>query len=194
MIKKTHFKDLIIFENISFKDSRGYFKELLKERDLKKKFLFSVMSFSKKNVIRGLHLQTKESQGKFISVLKGKIFDVAVDLRKNSKTFGKHFKSILSEKNNKSIYIPPGFAHGFCTLSKENYIAYIKRGEIKEIDLQMISKDLLIQERNLSRHLNAVLQQLILVSGPETRKKIAEMIRVRNGHHRTNRSWLPAKE
>ena len=77
---------------------------------------------------------------------------------------------------------------------RENYIAYIKRGEIKEIDLQMISKDLLIQERNLSRHLNAVLQQLILVSGPETRKKIAEMIRVRNGHHRTNRSWLPAKE
>ena len=77
---------------------------------------------------------------------------------------------------------------------RENYIAYIKRGEIKEIDLQMISKDLLIQERNLSRHLNAVLQQLILASGPETRKKIAEMIRVRNSHHRTNRSWLPAKE
>ena len=124
MIKKTHFKDLIILENISFKDSRGYFKELLKERDLKKKFLFTVMSFSKKNVIRGLHLQTKESQGKFVSVLKGKIFDVAVDLRKNSKTFGKHFKSILSEKNNKSIYIPPGFAHGFFTLTKENYIFY----------------------------------------------------------------------
>jgi len=62
---------------------------------------------------------------------------------------------------------------------RENYIAYIKRGEIEEIDLQMMSKDLLIQERNLSRHLNEVLQQLILVSGPETRKKIADMIRIR---------------
>ena len=82
------------------------------------------MSFSKKNVIRGLHLQTKKSQGKFISVIKGKIFDVAVDLRKSSKTFGRYYKSILSEKNCRSIYIPPGFAHGFCTLEKENYVIY----------------------------------------------------------------------
>ena len=82
------------------------------------------MSFSKKNVIRGLHLQTKNSQGKFISVIKGKIFDVVIDLRKKSKTYGKSFSVILSEKNAKSIFIPPGFAHGFCTLSKENYIVY----------------------------------------------------------------------
>ena len=80
--------------------------------------------FQKKNVIRGLHLQTKNSQGKFISVIKGKIFDVVVDLRKKSKTFGKSFSVILSEKNAKSIFIPPGFAHGFCTLSDENYIVY----------------------------------------------------------------------
>ena len=71
MIKKTPFKNLILFKNISYKDSRGYFKELLKEKYFKKKFPFTVMSFSKKNVIRGLHLQTKISQGKFISVLKG---------------------------------------------------------------------------------------------------------------------------
>ena len=83
MIKKTKFKDLYIFENKSFRDNRGYFKELLKENKIKKKFLFSVMSYSKKNVIRGMHLQTKKSQGKFISVLKGKIYDVALDLRKN---------------------------------------------------------------------------------------------------------------
>ena len=69
-------------------------------------------------------MQTRKSQGKFISVLKGKIFDVAVDLRKKSKTYGMHFKSILSEKNSKSIYIPPGFAHGFCGLEKENYVIY----------------------------------------------------------------------
>ena len=124
MIKKTSFKNLYIIENFSFKDARGYFKELSREKDLKVKLPFTVMSFSKKNVIRGLHLQKQRSQGKFITVLKGKIFDVAVDLRKNSKTFGKHFKIILSEKNYRSIYIPPGFAHGFCTLAKENYVIY----------------------------------------------------------------------
>ena len=121
---KTKFKDLIIIKNKTFKDNRGYFKELFKEKDINKKFPFIVMSYSKKNVIRGLHIQTYNSQGKYVSVLKGKIFDVAVDLRKNSKTFGKIFKTILSEKNSKSIYIPPGFAHGFCTLERENYIIY----------------------------------------------------------------------
>ena len=124
MIKKTKFKDLIIVNNKSFKDNRGYFKELLLEKNLKKKFPFLVMSFSKKNVIRGLHLQTRNSQGKFVSVIKGKIFDVVIDLRKKSKTFGKSMSIILSENNSKSIFIPPGFAHGFCTLSKENYIVY----------------------------------------------------------------------
>jgi len=124
MIKKTKFKDLIIIENKSFKDNRGYFKELLKENKIKKRFLFTVMSYSKKNVIRGLHLQKKKSQGKFITVLKGKIYDVALDLRKKSKTYGKYFSIILSEKNSKSIYIPPGFAHGFCALDKENYVIY----------------------------------------------------------------------
>ena len=124
MIKKSKFKDLIIISNSSFKDKRGYFKELLKEKKLKRRFPFLVMSFSKKNVIRGLHLQKKNSQGKFISVIKGKIFDVVVDLRKNSKTYGKYLSTILSEKNSKSIFIPPGFAHGFCTLSNENYVVY----------------------------------------------------------------------
>ena len=124
MILKTKFKDLLIFKNKPFKDKRGYFKELIKEKQIKNKLPFTVMSYSKKNVIRGLHIQTKKSQGKFISILKGKVYDVALDLRKNSKTFGKCFTCILSEKNSKSIYIPPGFAHGFCGLEKENYIIY----------------------------------------------------------------------
>ena len=124
MIVKTKFKDLFIFKNKSFKDKRGYFKELIKEKQIKKKLPFTVMSYSKKNVIRGLHIQTKKSQGKFISILKGRVYDVAVDLRKNSKTFGKYFSCMLSEKNSQSIYIPPGFAHGFCGLGKENYIIY----------------------------------------------------------------------
>ena len=69
-------------------------------------------------------MQTVSAQEKYVSVLKGKILDVAVDLRKNSKTFGKSFKIILSEKNSKSIFIPKGFAHGFCGLEKENYMLY----------------------------------------------------------------------
>ena len=121
---KTKFKDLFLVQQNRFLDNRGYFKELIQEYKLNLKFPFVVMSFSKKNVIRGLHIQTKNSQGKLLSVIKGKIFDVALDLRKNSKTYGKYFSCILSEKNSKSIYIPPGFAHGFCGLDKENYVIY----------------------------------------------------------------------
>ena len=97
-IKKTKFKDLFIVQNTRYRDNRGFFKELVKEKLLKKKFPFLVMSYSKKNVIRGLHLQLVKPQGKFISVIKGKIFDVVVDLRKKSKTYGKYFSIILSEK------------------------------------------------------------------------------------------------
>ena len=121
---KSNFKDLFLIQNKSFKDNRGYFKELIRENLISKKFPFLVMSYSKKNVIRGLHIQTTNSQGKFVSVLKGRIYDVTIDLRKNSKTFGKVFKIILSEKNLKSLYIPEGFAHGFCGLEKENYMLY----------------------------------------------------------------------
>jgi dTDP-4-dehydrorhamnose 3,5-epimerase len=124
MIYKTKFKDLIILKKKSHKDKRGYFKELLIQKEVKQKFPFMVMSFSKKNVLRGLHIQNKNSQGKYVSVIKGRIFDVVVDLRKKSKTFGKTFSTILSEKNNKSLYIPAGFAHGFCALNNENYIVY----------------------------------------------------------------------
>jgi len=147
MIKKSKFKDLVIINNTAFKDKRGYFKELLREKRLKKRFPFLVMSFSKKNVIRGLHLQKKNSQGKFISVIKGKIFDVVVDLRKNSKTYGKYLSTILSEKNSKSIFIPPGFAHGFCALSNENYVVYSctkYRDEKSEIGIKFNDKDLKI--------------------------------------------------
>ena len=102
----------------------------------------------KKNVVRGLHLQTKYSQEKYVSVLKGAIFDVVVDLRKKSNTFGKHFKSILSDKNAKSIFIPAGFAHGFLALEKENIIYYTctnYRSPRHEIGLLWNDKDLKIK-------------------------------------------------
>ena len=98
-VTNTIFKDLIIIKNKSYKDKRGYFKELLRENEIRKKFPFLVMSYSKKNVIRGLHLQQRKSQGKFVTVIKGKIYDVVIDLRKKSKTFGKKYSIILSDKN-----------------------------------------------------------------------------------------------
>ena len=94
-IKKTKFKGLLVIENKRFIDSRGEFRELIVEKNLKIRFPFNVISKSKKNVIRGLHYQVNEPQGKFISVIKGEILDVALDLRKNSKTFGKHYKIVL---------------------------------------------------------------------------------------------------
>ena len=121
---KTKFKDLIVFHSKSHFDSRGYFRELVLEKEVKTKLKFYVVSKSKKNVLRGLHFQKKRSQGKFLSVLKGEIFDVALDCRPGSKTFGKHFKIFLSEKNCKSIYIPPGFAHGFLGMKEENIVMY----------------------------------------------------------------------
>ena len=91
---------------------------------IKKEFPFDLISLSKKNVIRGLHLQIKKPQGKFLTVLKGKIFDVALDCRKKSRTFGKYFSIILSEKKNKSLYIPEGFAHGYCSLTENSLLHY----------------------------------------------------------------------
>ena len=91
---------------------------------IKKEFPFDLISLSKKNVIRGLHLQIKKPQGKFLTVLKGKIFDVALDCRKKSRTFGKYFSIILSEKKNNSLYIPEGFAHGYCSLTENSLLHY----------------------------------------------------------------------
>ena len=123
--KNTKINGLKIISGKNHYDSRGFFKEIyVKKKFQNHKPIFWCMSKSKKNVLRGLHLQTKNSQEKFVSVIKGKILDVIVDLRKKSKTFGKHFKIILSEKNAKSVLIPSGCAHGFLGLDKENIVLY----------------------------------------------------------------------
>jgi len=123
-IINTKFKDLIIIKKETHYDNRGYFRELFLEKNFKKKFPFDVMSLSKKNVLRGLHLQTKKPQGKLITVIKGSLFDVALDCRKKSKTFGKYFSIKLSESDNTSLYIPEGFAHGFCSLENNTILHY----------------------------------------------------------------------
>ena len=146
-IHKTKFKNLLVFKSKNFFDNRGHFRELALEKKIKKKLIFTVMSKSKKNVLRGLHMQKKLKQGKYISCLKGEILDVVVDCRKKSKTFGKHFKIILSEKNCKSIYIPPGFLHGFLGLGKENIVIYgctNYRDQKSEIGVSWNDKDLKI--------------------------------------------------
>ena len=145
----TKFSGLKVIQSKTHKDSRGFFKEDYKKKILKdKKFIFGCASNSKKNVIRGLHLQTKFSQEKYVSILKGSILDVVVDLRKNSKTFGKHFKIILSDNNAKSLFIPAGFAHGFLGLEKENIIYYLctnYRSAQHEVGLLWNDKDLKIK-------------------------------------------------
>ena len=123
-IIKTKFKDLAIIETKNHFDNRGFFKEVFKNKLLNKKFIFDCMSVSKRNVLRGLHFQKKKPQGKLLTVIDGEIFDVAVDLRKNSKTYGKYFSIKLNYKSNLSIYIPPNFAHGFLCLSKTCKVYY----------------------------------------------------------------------
>ena len=152
-IIKTKFKDLVIIESKNFYDNRGFFREILIERMMKKKFKFNVVSNSKKNVLRGLHMQKKNKQGKYVSVLKGKILDVAVDCRKKSKTFGKHYKIILSEKNCTSMFIPSGFLHGFLGLNNENIVIYSctnYRDKNSEIGVKWNDKDLNINWKNSS--------------------------------------------
>lgn len=110
-------------------DSRGKFFELYKEIEVSKKgiptFVQDNVSFSKKNVIRGLHYQKEPySQGKLVSTLKGKIFDVAVDIRLDSPNFLQYYSTYLDDIDHKMVYIPPGFAHGFCALSNTTIIMY----------------------------------------------------------------------
>jgi len=145
---KIKIKGIILYKSKINKDSRGHFIEIYKKKLLKKNFIFHCLSSSKKFVLRGLHLQIKNSQAKFITVVSGKIFDVAVDLRRNSKTFGKFFKITLPYKSYNSIYIPKGFAHGFCGLSKKNIIYYCctnYREKRHEVGILWNDKDLKIK-------------------------------------------------
>ena len=124
-IYSSKFKGLKVFQGQTHLDKRGAFREIFLKKEIKGfQSIFWCMSKSKKNVLRGMHIQTKNPQEKVISVIKGEIFDVVIDCRKNSKTFGKYFKIILSENNCKSLLIPAGFAHGFLALKKENIIFY----------------------------------------------------------------------
>jgi len=126
---KTEIPDVIIIEPKVFKDDRGFFMEsfradLLADHGINFQFVQDNHSGSKRNILRGLHYQIERPQGKLVRVVVGEIFDVAVDLRKSSKTFGKWIAAILSAENKRMLWIPPGFGHGFYVLSDWAEVIY----------------------------------------------------------------------
>ena len=129
LFNKTNIEGVYIIEPKIFGDNRGYFMETYNEKDFKNaglnyNFVQDNQSKSKKGVLRGLHFQCKYPQAKLVRVLEGEVFDVAVDLRKNSPTYGKWVGVVLSAENKKQFMIPRGFAHGFVVLSEEATFAY----------------------------------------------------------------------
>jgi dTDP-4-dehydrorhamnose 3,5-epimerase len=127
--EKTPIEGLWIIEPRIFGDHRGYFMEVYNYDDFKATgldmiFVQENQSKSKKGVLRGMHFQTKHQQGKLVRVIKGEVFDVAVDLRKGSATYGKWYGVSLSDENKKQFYVPEGFAHGFIVTSDEAEFVY----------------------------------------------------------------------
>ena len=128
-IIKTTLPGVIVIEPKVFGDSRGFFMETFQDKryqeaGIKETFVQDNASRSCKGVMRGLHYQIDHQQGKLVYVNRGIIFDVAVDIRKNSPNFGQYYSHILSEDNHRQMYIPPGFAHGFCVLTEMADFAY----------------------------------------------------------------------
>ena len=126
---KTSIKGVYVIEPTVFDDDRGYFMETYHKKEFEENgldvdFVQDNQSKSTKGVLRGLHFQYTQVQGKLVRVIKGEVFDVAVDLRKKSPTYGKYESVILSEENKKQFYVPPGFAHGFLVLSDEAEFTY----------------------------------------------------------------------
>ena len=145
---KTKFKGLYILKSKNNLDHRGHLREIYNKEILKKKFIFDYYSYSKKNTIRGLHLQIKNPQDKLIVVIKGKILDFCVDLRKNSKTYLKSYKKLISEKEGTSLFVPKGFAHGFLALSTENIVLYKNtnlRDKKSEISIDIFDNELYLK-------------------------------------------------
>lgn len=126
---ETGIEGLVVIKPIVFGDDRGFFMESYSKKDFEEigvdtEFVQDNHSKSKKGVLRGLHFQTKHSQGKLVRVIAGSVLDVAVDLRTGSKTFGQHFVVELTEQNKKMLYVPEGFAHGFLTLEDNTEFQY----------------------------------------------------------------------
>jgi dTDP-4-dehydrorhamnose 3,5-epimerase len=129
-VTPTAIPDVLLLEPKVFSDDRGYFFESFNARDFRKatgveaEFVQDNHSMSEKGVLRGLHYQIRHPQGKLMRAVKGRVFDVAVDLRKSSPTFGRWVGAELSADNRRQLWIPPGFAHGFLALSDTAEVLY----------------------------------------------------------------------
>lgn len=128
-VSRTKIADVLVIEPTVYQDSRGFFFEsynqrALAEHGIEERFVQDNQSYSKQGVLRGLHYQIEQPQGKLVRSLHGEIFDVAVDLRKSSPTFGQWVAEILSAENRRTLWIPPGFAHGFRVLSEFAEVLY----------------------------------------------------------------------
>ncbi len=127
---KTTIENLIVIEPKVFNDERGFFyesyqKRIFEENGILDNFVQDNVSHSSKGVLRGLHFQRPpHAQSKLVRVVRGSVYDVAVDIRQGSKTFGQHYGLVLSAENKKMLFIPKGFAHGFCVLEDETEFAY----------------------------------------------------------------------
>lgn len=168
-IERTTIQDLVIITPRVFEDSRGFFFEAynqakFRENGINYQFIQDNQSFSKRGVIRGLHLQINHfAQAKLVRVLEGEILDVAVDLRKNSTTYGRHFSVVLSAENKKQLMVPHGFAHGFSVLSETASVIYkvdqlynkesergIRYDDPKlAIDWQLSPEEVIVSEKDL---------------------------------------------
>lgn len=130
LFEKLAIPDIILIKTEPFTDERGFFMETYKhstftENGIPEKFVQENFSYSTKNVLRGLHYQQDpHAQGKLVRCLRGEIFDVVVDIRENSPSFGKWVSTTLSEDNKHQLYVPPGFAHGFCVTSDDAVVVY----------------------------------------------------------------------
>lgn len=128
-ISETEIPGVLIFEPKVFEDDRGFFletwrKDKYAEAGVKEDFVQDNVSFSMRGTLRGLHFQNPHGQGKLVQVLTGQVFDVAVDIRVGSPSFGKWVGIELSGEDHRQIYIPPGFAHGFCVMSEKALFSY----------------------------------------------------------------------
>lgn len=125
----TELPGVIVFEPKIFQDSRGYFTELFRQAryeaaGLNLPFVQDNLSLSSKGTLRGLHYQLPHAQGKLVTVMQGSVQDIVVDIRQGSPTFGKSLSFLLDAKTHRQVYIPPGFAHGFCTLENNTLFLY----------------------------------------------------------------------
>lgn len=170
IVKETGLKDCLVIEPLFFKDNRGCFlleynkKEFQEKTGFTGDFVLGNQSTSQYGVVRGLHLQRGEfAQAKLVRVVKGRILDVAVDARKDSETFGKVFSVELSAENNKQLFVPRGFLHGFSVLEDDTIVSYkcdnyynfesedgvLYNDEDLNIDWKIPNKDIILSEKDI---------------------------------------------